>query len=104
MLGRWHTIKAQAPGKGVNESELKASSQMKGDVNKYYLERRSLDAVLLVSTEVHAPEKGVNDAGPNALEVVQAPGKGSQEAILEALRVILGDIDGDEVAKVHIYG
>ena len=49
------------------------------------------------SAEVHAPEKGVNDAGPKAWVVVQAPGKGSQEEILEALRVMLGDIDGNEV-------
>ena len=57
---------------------------MRGDVNKSSLERGYLDAVLIESTEVHAPEKGVNSVGPKALSVVQAPGKGSKEAILEA--------------------
>ena len=51
-----------------------------------------------------APEKFVKDAGPKASAVVQAPGKGSQEAILEASRVILGDIDGNDVAKSHSSG
>ena len=58
---------------------------MRGGVNKYSLERGSLKSVLIVSTEVQPPKKGVNDAGPKALLLVQAPGKGSQEAILEAL-------------------
>ena len=59
---------------------------------------------MIVSTEVHAPEKGVNNTGPKALVVVQAPGKGSHEAILEASRVMLGDIYGDKVAKAHSSG
>ena len=50
---------------------------------------------MIESTEVHAHEKGINDAGPKALMVMQAPGKGSQGEILESLRVMLGDIDGD---------
>ena len=58
---------------------------MQGDVNKSSLDRGSLYAVMIESTEVHAPEKGVKDAGPKSSVVVQAPGKGSQEAILEAL-------------------
>ena len=53
---------------------------------------------------MHTPEKGVNIAGPKASTVVQAPGKGSQEAILEASRVTLGYIDGDGVAKAHSSG
>ena len=57
---------------------------MRGDVNKSSLERVSLDIVVIASTEVHAPEKGVNDAGPKALTVVQSPVKGPQESILEA--------------------
>ena len=46
-------------------------------------------------TEVHAPKKGVIDAGPKASAVVQDPGKGYQEEILEALQVMLGGIVGD---------
>ena len=57
---------------------------MRGDVNKSSLERGYLGAVLIESTEVHSTEKGINSVGPKALLVVQAPGKGSQEAILEA--------------------
>ena len=68
------------------------------------MDRGSLDAVLIASTEVHAPEKGVNNAGPNASAVVQDPVKGSQEAILEASRVMLGGIDGYEFAKSHSSG
>ena len=34
--------------------------------------------------EVYAPEKGVKDMGPKASAIVQAPGKGSYEVILEA--------------------
>ena len=56
------------------------------------------------STEVHAPKKSVRGAGPKASAVVQAPRKGSQEEILEASRVMLGGIDGNEVAKAHISG
>ena len=98
------SAKVQAPVKGVNDAGSKALKQMRGDVNKSSLERGSLDAVLIASTEVHVPEKGVNDAVPKASAVVQAPGKGSQETILEASRVMLGDIDGDEVAKAHSSG
>ena len=58
---------------------------MRGDVNKSSLERGYLDAVLIASTDVHTPEKGVNGTGPKASLVVQAPGNSSQEAILEAL-------------------
>ena len=94
----------QPPGKGVNDAGSKASKQMRGDVNKSSLERGSLVEVLIESTEVHAPEKGVNDAVPKASAVLQAPGKGYQEVILEASRVILGDIDGNRVAKVHSSG
>ena len=36
--------------------------------------------------------------------MVQSPRKGSQEAILEASRVMLGDIDGYKVSKVHRSG
>ena len=60
--------------------------------------------VLRVSEEVHPPKNSVSDAGPKSLEVVQAPVKGSQETILNTLRVILGDIDGYEVAKAHSSG
>ena len=49
---------------------------MRGNVNKSSLERGSLEAALMVSMEVHTPEKGINNAGPKALAVVQAPGKG----------------------------
>ena len=98
------SAKVQTPGKGINDVGLKASNNMRGGVNQSSLERGYLDAVFIASTEFHAPEKGVNDAGPNASAVVQAPGKGSQEAILEALRVILGDIDGYEVSKVYSSG
>ena len=78
--------------------------KVSGDVNNSSLERGFLGAVLIASTEVHAPEKGVNYAGQKASAVVQAPVKGSQEAILEALRVMLEDIDGDEVEKSHSSG
>ena len=94
----------RAPGKIFNDAGSKASKQIQGDFNKSSLERGYLDAVLLSSTEVHAPAKGVDDAGPNALAMVQAPGKGSQEAILEVSRVMLGNIDGNEVAKSHSPG
>ena len=77
------SAKVQAPGKGINDAGSKASKQIQGDVYKSYFERGSLDAVLIESTEVHAPEKGVNDVGPKASAVVEAPGTGSQEAILE---------------------
>ena len=77
---------------------------MQGDFNKSYLERVYLEAVLVASMEVHAPEKGVNDAVPKASAVVQAPEKCSHEAILEVSRVMLRDIDVDEVAKAHISG
>ena len=40
----------QAPGKGVNDTGLKSSKQMRGDINKSYLECGSLDAVLIEST------------------------------------------------------
>ena len=43
-----------------------------------------MDEVMRESTEVHAPEKDVNDAGPKVSEVVQDPGKVPQEEILEA--------------------
>ena len=76
--------KVKAPGKGVNDAGSKASKQIRCDVNKSSLERVSLDGVLISSTEVHNHEKGINNAGPKASEVVQAPGKGSQEEILEA--------------------
>ena len=89
---------------GVNEMGSKASKQMRGDVNKSSLERGSLDGVLIASTKVHNPEKGVNNAGPKASLVVKSPGKGYQEVILEASRVMLGDIDGYEVAKAHSSG
>ena len=36
--------------------------------------------------------------------MVQDPGKVSQEAILEVLRVMLGYIDGYEVEKAHSSG
>ena len=65
----------QSPGKGVNYAVSKASKQKRVDVNKSSLERGSLGAVLIASMEVHAPEKGINNAGPKALAVVQAPGK-----------------------------
>ena len=85
----------QDPGKGVNDAGLKASKQMQGNVDNSSLERIYLDTVLIESTEVHAPEKGINNAGPKALMVAQAPLKGSQGEILEVLQVMLGDIDGD---------
>ena len=66
----------QAPGKGVNDKELESSKQIQGNVNKSSFERGSLDAVLIESTEVHTPKKGVNNTGPKASAVVQAPGKG----------------------------
>ena len=68
--------KVQAPVKVVNDAGLKASKQMWDYVNKYYLERGSLDAVLIASMEVHAPEKGVNNTGPKELTVVQSTGNG----------------------------
>ena len=61
--------------------------------------RGSLDTVLIASTDVYVPKKGVNVAGPKALAVMQAPGMGSQEAILEASQVMLGDIDGVRLQK-----
>ena len=57
-----------------------------------------------VSEEVHPPKNSVSDAGPKSLEVVQAPVKGSQEEILETSRLMLGDVDGNEVAKAHSSG
>ena len=77
---------------------------MRGNVNKYSLDCSSLDVVLVVSTEVHTPENGVNEVGQKSSALVQAPGKGSQEEILEALRVMLRDIDRDEVEKAHSSG
>ena len=94
----------QAPGKGINDAGSKALKHMQVDVNKSSLERGSLDAVLIASTEMQTPEMGVNNAGPKALAVVQDSGKGSHEAILEASQVMLGDIDVDEVAKAHSSG
>ena len=35
--------------------------------------------VLIASTNVHTPEKGINNAIPNASMVVQAHGKGLRE-------------------------
>ena len=96
--------KIQAPGKGVNDAVLKALKQMKGDINNSSLERGSLDVVMRASMEVHSPKKGVSDAQPKESAVVQAPGKGSQEEILEASRVMLMDIYGNEVAVAHISG
>ena len=96
--------KVQAPGKGVNAARSNAPKQMRGNVNKFSLERGYLETFMISSTEVHSPKKGVSDAGPKALAVLQAPGKGSQEEILEASRMMLMDIDGSEVAKAHIYG
>ena len=46
-------------------------------------------------------KKGVRNAGQKSLEVVQAPGKVSQEEILEASQVMMGDIGGNEVSKAH---
>ena len=89
------SAKVQDPGNGVNDAGSKVLKQIQGDVNKSSLWRGSLDAVMRESTKVHAPEKGVNDAGPKASAVVQAPGKGSQEEILEASLVMLGDIYGN---------
>ena len=59
---------------------------------------------MIASTEVRVPEKSANDSVPKASAVVQDPGKESQETILEASRVMLGDIDGDEVAKLYRSG
>ena len=56
------------------------------------------------STEVQVPENSINVAGPKSFSVVQAPGKGSQEEILDTLRVMLWDIDGNEVSKLHSSG
>ena len=44
--------------------ELKAFTQMRGGVNKSSLEYGSLEAVLIESTEVNAPEKGDKKMGP----------------------------------------
>ena len=63
------------------------------------MESGYLGTVMRASMEVHAPKKGFSDAGPKALAVVQAPGNGYKEEILEASRVILWDIGGNEVAK-----
>ena len=73
----------QAPGKDVNDAGSKASKKMRGNVNKSSLERGSLEAALMVSMEVHTPEKGVKDAGTKLSVVVQDLGKGSQEEISE---------------------
>ena len=54
--------KVQAPGKGVNDAESKASENMQGSVNKSSLEGGSLDAIMRESTEVYTPKKGVRYA------------------------------------------
>ena len=59
---------------------------------------------MIASTEVRVPEKSANDSVPKASAVVQDPGKESQETILEVSQVMLGDIDGDEVAKLYSSG
>ena len=68
----------QAIGKGVNEAGLKASEQIQDNINKSSLESGSLGAVLIYSPKVHTSMKGVNNAGPKALTVVQSPGKSLQ--------------------------
>ena len=63
-----------------------------------------MNAVMRASNEVHAHKKGFSDVVPNASAVVQAPVNGSQEEILEASRVMLGGIGGNEVEKSNSSG
>ena len=48
--------------------------------------------------------EGVKAADPKATQEVQAPGKGSRDAVLKALRDMQGGIVCDEVAIAHSSG
>ena len=69
------SAKVQDTRKGVSYVGSKASKQIWRDLNKSSLERGSLDAALSYSSEVHTPKKGVKNAEPKALAVVQDTGK-----------------------------